>query len=82
VTLNPLPPQLAKNSEITREEHFTTTTGTAHDHKHVVGVDSNLDPIHKKAPGLWKVHYNKDLHEKVSEMLPMHMNFTDDIYFV
>ena len=65
VLLNPLPPKLVKPGEITRDEHFTTTTGSTHDQKHMGLVYSNQDPLYKKAPGHWKVDYNKDLHEKV-----------------
>ena len=65
---NPLPPQLAKDGEVTREEHFITTTGTAHDQKHFGLSYGNLDPLYKKAPASWKVHYNKDLHEKVCDI--------------
>jgi len=65
VLLNPLPPKLVKPGEITRDEHFTTTTGSTHDQKHMGLVYGNQDPLYKKAPGHWKVDYNKDLHEKV-----------------
>jgi len=65
VILNPLPPKLAKPAEVTRDEHFTTTTGTIHDQKHSGLVYGNQDPLYNKAPGHWKVDYNKDLHEKV-----------------
>jgi len=65
VLLNPLPPKLAKPAEITRDEQFITTTGNAHDQKHMGLVYGNQDPLYKKAPAHWKVDYNKDLHEKV-----------------
>jgi len=65
VLLNPLPPKLVKPSEITRDEHFITTTGYAHDQKHAGLVYGNQDPLYKKAPAHWKVDYNKDFHEKV-----------------
>ncbi|KAJ8023822.1 hypothetical protein HOLleu_36368 [Holothuria leucospilota] len=58
---NPLPPDLAKQDEIIKP--FTTTTGETHDFKHHGGILGNDQ--HKKAPGLWNVHYNKDLREKL-----------------
>jgi len=60
-----LPPKLVKATEVTRDEHFTTTTGTVHDQKHMGLAYGNLDPLYNKAPAHWKVDYNKDLHEKV-----------------
>jgi len=65
VLLNPLPPKLVKAAEVTRDEHFITTAGSAHDNKHAGLVYGNQDPLYKKAPAHWKVDYNKDLHEKV-----------------
>ena len=65
VLLNPLPPKLAKAAEITRDEHYLTTTGIVHDQKHMGLAYGNQDPLYKKAPAHWKVDYNKDLHEKV-----------------
>ncbi|KAK7481500.1 hypothetical protein BaRGS_00027262 [Batillaria attramentaria] len=60
----PLPPPLAKQDEVTRDQHFKTTTGHFHDNKY----PSNLyrDRLHKKAPGHWKVNYVKDLAEKIN----------------
>jgi hypothetical protein len=62
---DPLPPQLAKTNEVAKEELYATTTGSAHDQKHFGLAYGNLDPLYKKAPALWKVDYNRDLHEKV-----------------
>lgn len=61
----PVPPPLAQQDQITRDQHFETTTGKAHDAKYPGLLYSN--PIHKKAPGHWKVDYVKDLAEKVLE---------------
>ena len=60
----PLPPPLAKPDEVTRDQHFKTTTGAFHDPKHPSLLYG--ERIHKKAPGHWKVNYVKDLAEKVS----------------
>ena len=65
VKLDPLPPTIAKASEVGKGEPYKTTTGTAHDLKHLGGPYGNNDPIYKKAPGHWKVNCVKDLHEKV-----------------
>jgi len=65
VTPNPLPPKLAKSNEVNRDWHYLTTTGDAHDQKHMGLNYGNLDPLYTKAPGHWKVDYNKDLHEKL-----------------
>lgn len=59
----PVPPPLAQQDQITRDQHFETTTGKAHDAKYPGLLYS--DPIHQKAPGHWKVDYVKDLAEKV-----------------
>lgn len=59
----PLPPPLAKQDEVTRDQHFETTTGKAHDNKYPYGPFHNT--VHTKAPGHWKVNYIKDLAEKV-----------------
>jgi hypothetical protein len=59
----PLPPTLAKPDEITRPDHFVTTNGYFHDTKRPGLLYG--ERIHKKAPGHWKVSYNKDLAEKV-----------------
>lgn len=63
---NPIPPNLVQHPEICHTEHYKTTTGTVHDVKQQGCSYGNLDPLYKKAPGHWKVHYNKDLHEKVA----------------
>lgn len=60
----PVPPPLAHQDQITRDQHFETTTGKAHDKKYPGLLYSN--PVHKKAPGHWKVDYVKDLAEKLS----------------
>merc|ERR1712038_7321 len=65
VTGEPLPPTLALQDEIPRDEHFKTTTGIVHDNKHSGGPYGNQDVRYKKAPGHWKVNYVKDLHEKL-----------------
>ena len=59
---NPLPPHLAKQDEIIKP--FTTTTGETHDYKYHGGILANDQ--HKKAPGHWNIHHNKDLREKVN----------------
>lgn len=59
----PVPPPLAKQDNITRDQHFETTTGKYHDNKYPGTTYSN--PIHQKAPGHWKVDYVKDLAEKL-----------------
>ncbi|KAK3102684.1 hypothetical protein FSP39_013124 [Pinctada imbricata] len=61
----PVPPPLAKQDEITRDQMFDTTYKKYHDHKYDKGVYDN--PIHKKAPGHWKVTYVKDLAEKLDK---------------
>ncbi|XP_078588069.1 stabilizer of axonemal microtubules 3-like [Branchiostoma floridae x Branchiostoma japonicum] len=65
--LDPLPPPLSKQDEVHPYDslinNYETTTGKVHDYKYMGGVLSN--PLHKKAPGHWKVHYVKDLHEKL-----------------
>ena len=68
-----MPADLAKPDEITKDERFKTTSGTAHDHKHSGGPFGNLEPRYGKAPGHWKVNYVKDLHEKVLEYHPYHV---------
>ena len=66
VQLAPLPPPLAAHAEVAPKERFRTTTGYAHDRKHVDrAVYGNHEPLYKQAPALYNVHYNKDLHEKV-----------------
>merc|ERR550519_447615 len=42
---------------------YTTTTGQTHDYKYHGGILANDQ--HKKAPGHWKIHHNKDLREKL-----------------
>ncbi|KAJ8298646.1 hypothetical protein KUTeg_022706 [Tegillarca granosa] len=61
----PVPPPLAKQDDITRDQHYLTTTGTYHDHKYPNGVYNNS--IHLKAPGHWKVDYVKDFAEKLGK---------------
>lgn len=61
----PLPPPLAKQDEVTRDQHFETTTGKAHDNKYPYGPFHNT--VHTKAPGHWKVNYIKDLAEKLDK---------------
>lgn len=62
---DPVPPPLARQDEITRDQHFKTTYGDFHDTKYGKGVYGN--PIHQKAPGHWKVNYVKDLAEKLDK---------------
>lgn len=62
---DPVPPPLARQDEITRDQHFKTTYGDFHDPKYGKGVYGN--PIHQKAPGHWKVNYVKDLAEKLDK---------------
>lgn len=62
---DPVPPPLAHQDHITRDQHFETTTGKAHDRKYPGTTYSN--PVHKKAPGHWKVDYVKDLAEKLGK---------------
>ena len=63
-----MPPPLVHPDHITRDQHFETTTGKAHDRKYPATTYSNT--IHQKAPGHWKVDYVKDLAEKVRR--PIH----------
>lgn len=60
----PLPPPIAKQDEVTRDQHFETTTGKTHDNKYLTGSPYQ-NSIQRKAPGHWKVNYVKDLAEKV-----------------
>lgn len=61
----PLPPDLAKHSEIDYHQHYKTTTGTAHDFKTPGGPYSNQSPSYKKAPALYKVNCVNDHHDKL-----------------
>uniref|UniRef100_A0A0B6ZBH8 Uncharacterized protein n=1 Tax=Arion vulgaris TaxID=1028688 RepID=A0A0B6ZBH8_9EUPU len=61
---DPLPPKLAAEDEVTKEKPFLTTKEYFHDRKF---PDSYNDPQHLKAPGHWKVHYMKDLTEKLGQ---------------
>ena len=72
---DPLPPTLAVQDEIIEGDLFKTTTGSAHDRKHLDGY-GNRDPLYKKAPGHYKVGYVKDLHEKVNYMIWYVKDFT------
>ncbi|CAH1787255.1 unnamed protein product [Owenia fusiformis] len=65
----PLPPGLAKKDEVPNDEKYPTTTGKVHDRKfpNPTGIYGNDYGIHKKAPGSWKVHYVKDLSEKLGK---------------
>ncbi|CAD5124101.1 DgyrCDS12403 [Dimorphilus gyrociliatus] len=59
-----LPPELACPDEI-KGERFGTTTGTFHDNK-FAGIEYGNDhPTYKKAPALYKVHYNRNVIEKL-----------------
>lgn len=62
----PLPPRLAKQDEVTRDQHYDTTTGKTHDHKYIKGSPYQ-NPLYKKPPGHWKVDYVKDLAEKLGK---------------
>ncbi|XP_053546763.1 uncharacterized protein LOC128638674 [Bombina bombina] len=63
----PLPAGLQKADEITAYDEllntYETTTGSAHSRKYPGGVLSQ--PSFPLAPPHWKVHYNKDLWEKL-----------------
>ncbi|XP_046573804.1 uncharacterized protein LOC124281845 [Haliotis rubra] len=61
----PLPSDLAKPDEITRDQIFQTTYGNAHDRKYPGGMFANT--VHNKAPGHWKVNYVKDVAEKLGK---------------
>ena len=65
----PLPPDLVKTDEIPRDQHYKTTTGTAHDYKTPGGPYGNRDPHYKKAPAHYKVDYVAKHHEQVSNYL-------------
>ncbi len=60
-----MPAELVAKDEVPRGDQFKTSSGVAHDRKHSGGPYGNLEPIHIKAPGHWKVNYVKDHHEKV-----------------
>ncbi|XP_041365951.1 uncharacterized protein LOC121380963 [Gigantopelta aegis] len=61
----PLPPGLAKGNEIIKDQAYDTTYGDYYDSKH---KGSLYDfPLHKKAPGHWKVNYVKDVAEKLGQ---------------
>ena len=60
----PLPPNLAKENEITNDKPYLTTNEYFHDKKTPGLLYSNMQQ--PKAPGHWKVTYMKDLTEKVS----------------
>ena len=63
---DPLPAELVVPDQVPRNERFHTTTGDVHDLKQIgAGPYGNRDPHYIKAPGHWKIDYNKDLHEKV-----------------
>jgi len=61
----PLPPSLAKQSEVTKDKPYLTTKEYFHDSKKP-GLLYH-DAIHKKAPGHWRVTYMKDLTEKLGQ---------------
>ncbi|XP_074660236.1 stabilizer of axonemal microtubules 3-like [Tubulanus polymorphus] len=63
VLREPLPPNLAKQDEIPQEQKYPSTVTNAHDHKFLGGPYQN--PLHRKAPGHWNVHYLKDHKEKL-----------------
>ncbi|XP_062513070.1 stabilizer of axonemal microtubules 3-like [Corticium candelabrum] len=61
----PLPNYLDIESNVCVDDMYRTTTGTFHDYKpHVTMLQQ---PLHKKAPGSWKVHYNYEFQEKLNE---------------
>nr|XP_033815947.1 uncharacterized protein LOC117367485 isoform X1 [Geotrypetes seraphini] len=64
----PLAPGLQRSKEVLAFDevinHYETTTGTVHNRKYSGGVLSQ--PSYPIAPAHWKVHYNKDLWEKLS----------------
>ncbi|KAM4651345.1 stabilizer of axonemal microtubules 3 isoform 2-T2 [Discoglossus pictus] len=63
----PLPAGLQQSDEITAYDELTntyeTTTGSAHNRKYPGGVLTQ--PSHPIPPPHWKVHYNKDLWDKL-----------------
>ena len=61
----PLPPKLAISSlnAPTVDDVYQTTTSTAHDYKPSETILQQ--PVHKKAPGSWKVNYTLDAIDKV-----------------
>ncbi|KAM9299408.1 stabilizer of axonemal microtubules 3 [Gastrophryne carolinensis] len=63
----PLPPALQQSSEVTSFDEllntYETTTGSTHNRKYPGGLFSQ--PSHPFAPPHWKVHYNKDLWDKL-----------------
>lgn len=61
----PLPPELARKNEIPRDQHYKTTTGTAHDYKAPGGPYGNRDPQYNKAPAHYKVSYTANKHEQL-----------------
>lgn len=61
----PLPPQLAKQSEVTNDKPYLTTKEYFHDKKKP-GLLYH-DTQQKKPPGHWKVTYMKDLTEKLGQ---------------
>ncbi|KAG8433974.1 hypothetical protein GDO86_012364 [Hymenochirus boettgeri] len=66
---DPLPAGLDKTDGITPCDEFPntyeTTTGSAHNRKFPGGVYSQ--PRHPIAPPHWKIHYNKDLWDKLKQ---------------
>ncbi|XP_044134079.1 uncharacterized protein LOC122926684 isoform X1 [Bufo gargarizans] len=66
----PLPATLRELSEATAYDElintFETTTGSTHNRKYCAGVLPQ--PSHPLPPPHWKVHYNKDLWDKVRRL--------------
>lgn len=63
--LKPLPEHLDVEPTVSLSDFYRTTTGTTHDYKR---HDTNLQqPLHKKAAGSWKVHYNYNFLQKLDE---------------
>lgn len=64
---DPLPPNLQQPSDLTAFDELTntyeTTTGSTHTQKYPGGILAQAGFL--KAPPHWKVHYNKDLQEKM-----------------
>ncbi|XP_065835403.1 stabilizer of axonemal microtubules 3-like [Oscarella lobularis] len=61
----PLPPKLSTDDKVPASDHFQTTTGLAHDYKPHGTILTH--PLHKKAPGSWKVDYISEAAQKIGE---------------
>jgi len=57
----PLPRSLSGSNHV--QDHYKTTTGSAHNYKPTTSELSNV--VFKKAPGHWKVNYTEDTIKKI-----------------